>query len=1148
MVEQNEDKDTSIIADSTKAIPSGVVKGVGETVKTFELLADLADTYLGVNVSIGKEVSSRSNSPISAGQKIIDFADDTFGKANTGVGQFVEAASKFGTGMLIGGAGVKGAKATYQLAKYGRLQKVYDSSRVLVSTSNATVNKLANTAAQGAVSGAVSDFLVTGQEDTLLQDMFFSMSPDVQDSLEEYDKVGDLDLLSKKLRAIPEGILLGGLANIGLSAAGKAAKETVIPKLTEYAKRLKEKDFFGTKELLEKRAKEAEKIASKTKVDGAEEVVSKQANEVVSTEKVDIPEENIQIKYREKLHTIAKSSKEEFKNYYKSLESTTSGFKPLLSDDRQAMKEVAERFPELADMINKQEVKFSATDVVIQDTKIKEAYKVFDDIELELSKNPDDPYLQELLLYAEDVAEQEVQKFLDIGSFSGQSLSVYGRVQNDLILDRSEKAIMRRLQGREVDIDKLKTNMDLKHKAFSKVDEKVKQDLYKSLSSFQKAGKIIQSVYSNNLLSGLGTVARNFIGNATALGQKTLGRVIVALGSQDQVSKQGALAYLSRISKKQTGLEAFIMAQKAFKTRQLPDHFNIINKTDITKYDNALDSFNTLEEMVKESAENLSPYHYAISWADSIVSLPQRVNLAGDVFFRHLNYLSLQDEMLLTSISKNENSLKLLSEGGLDPLVNAKNLMRKGDYTHPAFEGLNLKDHLANFDREVKEVNLSIDPNSYQRTINNALNYVDISGIKPLRLVFPFINIPFNITRLAIQNSPVINRFSPTTQKIFREGSIQEIERKKAEILVTSIAMAGAAGLYSMGGLTDKGPADPKERAQLLKLGLKPYAIKTPEGYLPIRDFGPLGQAMQMMVHVSELVSTLDDADPDYQEKASELFAVAYTTLSDTFVPSFLSEGVANLSAYFNTDDKEGFRKFREQASKTFVNAVIPGSGLYAKNKPWFGDSSRGDYSYDGSELVKALKAQVPWLDGDILPQVDIFGNDVENSILSGEDNFELLGEIQRFSSQGYTGIDENGLESSRLFTPPSRKIRDAVIGATVNTYTFTNKEWYEYQKAAAGVYSKEDQFFNPRGKTFKEFWLEEKRQGYPGAQIYTGGKPVTDEAIVTYLRSIHKQYKDRAKAYMASKIDVLEKMNKGKAEAFEKRMKFLEGESVKFK
>jgi hypothetical protein len=1205
---QETNSDRGITRDVVTSVAKGAVEGVGESLKTIELLGSLANDYLGVKASIDPSVQP-SSSEINMGQSVLDFADSTFGEAQSVVGKFAETASKFATGMAIGGAAFKGVKLAMSAARLGGVAT--RAGGVLANSSK--LNKYGKMALEGAPLGAASDFLVTGEEDTLLTEMFIDLPLPVKDAIGDYSDNGDEALLLKKLTAIPEGILLGAGANIGLNAGGKFIKAQVLPKIQALAKRVKEKDFLGTEALLKERDVKFQELVDKdplkgktyqnenlvrvvddegvTRIvkesdakkprlksenprqnktefgedlkglfseeeqfilNGIEENIKRDKNlgkkvgaiveNADATTKViakgKIPENLDSLNVVDKINAVMNATKEGYKEFMDNVTLTPKTIKSLPLDDREALKEVGELFPGLAEKIRTGDAKFSATDVVLETRKLEFLIDEYDVVTRQLADNIDDPYIVEEALRIADTMALQNNKIQQMGSTFGQGLSVFGIEMKNLRIKQNAQQLKRYLDGREEDIAKVKDLAIAKYKKMKDIPLDQKQEVYALMSNKEKISTALHEIYTANLLFGVKTQIINVGSNMAQGGFKALGRALVGIASSDTVSREAAKAYLSRLTSYNSFLNAFSSAGQAFKTKVLPPHLVTDQSSATSKYDIMSKGFSVLEERARELKINPTPMYYATHYLGLVTSLPGRTLVAGDAFFKHIGFEALGGDIYTQAFLKNG---KDLSE---EQIASGLSLIKQGKYDDPMFKNIELAPHLENFNRELEEFTFTMEPNGFQKKLNNFLGTELIPGLKPGRLLVPFVNVPFNLTRIAIQNSPVVNRFSPTVQKIMREGTAQEIERKQAEIMVSGTLMTLGAGWYAMGGITGHGPSNKQERIQLEKAGWKASSIKTSSGYLELEKLGPAGQFMAYSTYMADLLDTLDSNDLNYEDKASELTAISFSFASEMFIPQFLSEAVPKIGDIINGDES-ALKEFSKISSEIVANS-IPLSGIYARNKAYLGNPQIGDFSFNHTELGKAIRRQLPWLDTDIMPQVDVFGEARMTANLFSNLDIEMLGELERLSSQGYTDTDELGVTVTRLFSPPNRELRIQTQGARVKTYTLGNKDWFDYQRAAAGVYDKESQGFNPMGMSFKDYWKDQKSKGYPGAQIYSSGGKVSDEAIVTHLKMVHKIYKQAAKSFIESRVTTMEGVSQGSIEAVEKRQKALQG--VKFK
>ena len=1223
------DNKRGMVKDVVASAAAGVPRGIGDIFDSINLVADLAERFTGIE-QIVKQYTPENNIPYlknlptqglfanksEVGKKVDQLSDTVFGESQTTVGGFAGGITRFGTGMLAaGGIG--------RFKTLGRGMSEIHSVAGNIISNQSKINSFGRVALEGAELGAVSDFLITDEEDSLFVDFMSNLASPAKDAIHDFVE-GDLsneELLLKKLKSIPEGILFGGALNLGFDQFTR----NVLPDLVKFATRLKagrvsdvslnpreEAIKAGLKEGTPKydkfvdnfekaKAKDApkaepefadplegktyqnEKIVRIINEDGSiqyakESRISKKRKSPTKQGDDYLVEEDLKNLFSEEeryaLQTYEDNylKKQKTKNEVQAdIKTTEQALKEMdegrlpnkaqlnasgriyrltqmddkqlaaeygdqfkVSDkyktdnvysvkDAQSMQRVHDVAPEAVENLIKNKG-VSAYDVRLQEKRMDAAKLELEDTERAFLANPDDPIAVQEYLRADEAYKMVREAFMESGSELGRGLRHFGLIKKDKMKKEYMKNVKDYLNG--VDTDALLKEMTVKHNVLKNVGLDPNAKKFASMSTSKKSIEALYSVYVANLLSGVSTNVINVMSGAVTTFMKTSSRAMLAFGGQSEASRRGAQAYLQRMLSVGNFVDSAAVAIRTFTKASLPKHLRV--GADVTKVDIDFRFFNEMAKAQQGKDTMLSALvAMGSKGADAVVSTPSRLLVGADAFFKQAQFNSNVSEGVAIELALKGAPEKQISEG--------LNAVRNLELDSPALKDVNLESHMDRLARETSEVTFTMEPNNIMNKVQDGINKVDIGGFKPLKWLFPFSRISMNMVRFTIHNSPFLNRLSPTVGEIMRKGGV-DAERKQAEIYVTGVMMTAGAALYSGGMITGREPRNPQERNQLTKAGWKANAIKTFDGYLDLKRLGPIGNILAFTSHVGTILESLDDTEADYGDKAAEIMVGAATILNDTFTPTFLSENMFNVMDVF-TDPSKSSDDVLSYVGNVSAN-LIPGSGFLTRNKQFFGENAIKEFDADENKILAGFKRNYPWLDTTLKPQVDVFGDDRQVGIMTGDQNMDLLGELERLSESAFIDTDEFGVEKSALFQPMSRTLSKEVLGEQAKVYKLNNDQWYRLQKATAGTLEGED-YAPPYGMSFKEKWREEYKAGYPEAKGIYGD---SDEAVVTYLRGVHKEYKDAAKEFIMSDMDVLEGYLEGIDKATERRSQKLEG------
>jgi hypothetical protein len=235
-------------------------------------------------------------------------------------------------------------------------------------------------------------------------------------------------------------------------------------------------------------------------------------------------------------------------------------------------------------------------------------------------------------------------------------------------------------------------------------------------------------------------------------------------------------------------------------------------------------------------------------------------------------------------------------------------------------------------------------------------------GVKPLRFVIPFINLPWNIFKAGFEVTPggVLKLLSKEARA--EAGKPADI---LAKALIGAAVMAAAAMAAMNGKLTGPAPKEAGKREEFYRLGKKPYSFRSGDRWYPyLRWSGPFGMPIAMTA------AWFDKFDSDGTVPTQERLTNAASAVGTaTFNQSYFT-GIANMLDAIREGKTYGTKFVADMAS-----GLVPFSGLQ-KNIV-----QQSDVYRDARSVSDKIIAGIPGLSKTLPPQRDIFGRTMEQGI-----------------------------------------------------------------------------------------------------------------------------------------------------------------------
>ena len=241
-------------------------------------------------------------------------------------------------------------------------------------------------------------------------------------------------------------------------------------------------------------------------------------------------------------------------------------------------------------------------------------------------------------------------------------------------------------------------------------------------------------------------------------------------------------------------------------------------------------------------------------------------------------------------------------------------------------------------------------------------NYAAIGGVKPLRFVVPFINLPWNVLKAGVE-------VTPAGALKFLSKDARNQPGKAADIISKALfgaAVMGAAAILAMNGkLTGPAPKDPGKREEFYRLGKKPYAFRVGDRWYPyLRWSGPFGVA------IAVTAAWYDKYDADGTIPSTERLTNAASAVGRATFDQSYFVGIANMLDSIR-EGKASTTKFLADIATGFV----PFSGMQRNIV------QQTDIQRIAKSIPEKVASGIPVLSKTLSPQRDIFGRTSEQGI-----------------------------------------------------------------------------------------------------------------------------------------------------------------------
>jgi hypothetical protein len=536
-------------------------------------------------------------------------------------------------------------------------------------------------------------------------------------------------------------------------------------------------------------------------------------------------------------------------------------------------------------------------------------------------------------------------------------------------------------------------------------------------------------MYVNGLLSKPKTQVTNMMGNMSAISMSVVERAAAARGGSGGVVKGEAVAMMHGI---RTGFkDAFKLGLKSMKDSS-PSDFHV--KTDY---------FKPHAKAISGEAFGIGGMTgQTIDFIGAVTRVPSKMLMAADDFFKAINFdmerhaLAYRKATELASDSPDDFA-RIYDDviSGADESINksAQDFSRLQTFTNQLEQG------------------------SFSKAVQTAIGK-DPTGI--VKSYVPFFQTPVNLLNYVGHRTPYINRIYSTVRDQLKHPDPAVRQLAQAKIRVGGASYVVLIGMASQGLFTGAPPKDRAAAARAKDSGWRPYAARTPKGYIPYNRFDPIGLQIGLATdfwQAGQSIAQILEDNPLGEEHAEDMWQrysdVGQALLLSTYHNMADRHYFAGLSEFMNAvdGDQSGLEAFAKQSLKltpplSFYSGLR--RGIRDAVDPIVYDTDQRDFF---EETLNELYNEIPGVVGGNEPQFDLLGDPKTRLAPEGSLAWKLVDSLVnpfQFSERS-TNFLENEFRRLGVNSTDMKSVRSIQkVELESAERTFFAKQWGNLNKA----------------------------------------------------------------------------------------------------
>ena len=433
----------------------------------------------------------------------------------------------------------------------------------------------------------------------------------------------------------------------------------------------------------------------------------------------------------------------------------------------------------------------------------------------------------------------------------------------------------------------------------------------------------IASYYVHNLLSGLGSVAKN-IGSGFLNSAYFPARKIVAgfMGGGNVMSKEGWNTYKAMLSNWD---ESWQLCKEAFLKGE--GKLTNVGADTLNMEDGVFKGFHDLSD------DNL--WHKI----QNIHSLMTRAMGATDEFMSQLNYRSICKAKCLTQADKlaelagktedeqwiNETADRLFktkfdSEGkplDVDAYNEAKTILYQNNLDGKMF------DMRTGTDVQMRE------PTAVMKLAQGINAEANKNAF--IKFIFPFVKTGANILQMNLDHNGLYAVLSPAQRKTLLSNT-PEGALARSQVAFGTFSLAFGTMLAANGLITGSAPPDQKERKALFETGWRPYSVKIGDKYISYQGYEPIHTMLGFSADCFNLGQAI--TKPEDEQKWTKFSQQVGAALINNFMDkAAFRTGLKQMTLLTNPDDVTDWQKAMSQTMQGFLPMASMVKGISSLGK-----------------------------------------------------------------------------------------------------------------------------------------------------------------------------------------------------------------------
>lgn len=501
------------------------------------------------------------------------------------------------------------------------------------------------------------------------------------------------------------------------------------------------------------------------------------------------------------------------------------------------------------------------------------------------------------------------------------------------------------------------------------------------MGAMARSRAIVKAVYTNGLLSGLGTPIVNVVGNSIAMLMNVTDRfasprVARALGDEPstEVGEAGALiagyigamrdAFRMPLSETMSNI-TFDAVREQGALRALAPGLDDAMPPGMIRTGREESGGLTYENAATSKplgaaawrVDQDSGFGRSLDVLQAVVETPSNVNSLMDDFFR---VVSARGELRAQAFRHVQRDVRAGKIAKADAQAAMAKLI---DEPTPAM--------LEAAEREMRELTFTRADGEFERKVNSFRQMLDSHGPVPLgTLLMPFVRTPANIMSYAVRHSPLAP-FSARMRNDMASGGARA-EIAKAQWAVGTATYAVLMDMALNGEITGGGPGNRQQREAMMRadengnVNWQPYSMKVGERWISYERLDPLGTAMSLAADFSEIMAN-EDWDTGRLEQPSEIMGHVVGSLGEAFFDKTMLRSLFDtVRAVTSGDAAQVETMLKERAV-----SLIPFSSASRMIR-----RGTDEYMRETSSALDALKNTLPVLSEGLPPARDLWGQE----------------------------------------------------------------------------------------------------------------------------------------------------------------------------